>query len=130
VISVAKEEGRHDKGSTVEQVFLPNIKDPILLKKSSPILFLLQQIRDEAHRFVITYHRKLRTKKDLKSVLEGIPGIGTHKRTLLLRQFGSAKKVFEATEEELKAVRGISASNARAIIEYNVTRASSPGSCT
>lgn len=118
VIGVAKEEGRHDKGVTSEQVFLPNVKDPILLKRHSPVLFLLQQIRDEAHRFVITYHRKLRSKKDLKSVLEDIPGIGITKRTKLLRHFGSAKKVLMATEEQLLAVQGISQADARAIVAY------------
>lgn len=107
VIGLAKEEGRHDKGVTAEQIFLPNAKDPLLLKKNSPILFLLQQIRDEAHRFVITYHRQLRSKKVLKSSLDLIPGIGPVKRKNLLKHFGSLKKVKEATEEELKKVTGL-----------------------
>lgn len=115
VISLAKEEGRHDKGVTSEQVFLPNIKDPILLKKTSPVLFLLQRIRDEAHRTALTFHRKLRTKKNLRSALDDIPGIGPAKRKALLTHFGSLKKLLEATEEELKAVPRISQANIEAI---------------
>ena len=106
VISVAKEQGRHDKGITSEQVFLPNIKDPIMLRKNSPVLFLLQQIRDEAHRFAITFHRQRRNKLTLQSSLLDIPGIGPAKCKLLLKHFGSVKKLKEATREELLAVKG------------------------
>lgn len=106
-ISVAKEQGRHDKGITQEQVFLPNVKDPILLRSTSPILFLLQQIRDEAHRFAITFHRKRRSKKLIKSSLADLPGIGPVKQRLLLRHFGSVKKLLSASEEELKQVKGL-----------------------
>lgn len=115
VIGVAKEGGRHDKGMTAEQVFLPNVKDPILLSKNSPILFFLQQIRDEAHRVAITFHRNLRRKNTIKSALEEIPGIGPAKRKLLLKHFGSLKKVLEATDEQLKATPGISTANIAAI---------------
>lgn len=118
VIGLAKEEGRHDKGMTAEQVFLPNIKDPILLRRTSPILFLLQQIRDEAHRVAITYQRKLRTKKTIKSVLDEIKGIGPAKRKALFHHFGSIKKMKEASEEELQKVRGISKNNAKTIHEF------------
>ncbi len=104
MIALAKEEGRHDRGMTEEQVFLPGAKDPILLRKNSPILFLLQQIRDEAHRTAISYHRKLRTKKTVKSALEDIPGIGPKKRSLLLKHFGSIKKLREATPEEIAKI--------------------------
>lgn len=117
VIGLAKEEGRHDKGATAEQVFLPNIKDPILLKRTSPILFLLQQIRDEAHRTAITFHRKTRLKKTLKSGLEDIPGIGPVKRKLLLKHFGSLKKILAATEEDLKAVPGLTQANIQALLK-------------
>lgn len=108
VIGVAKEEGRHDKGGTAEQVYLPNVKDPVLLRKTSPILFLLQQIRDEAHRTAISYHRSLRSKKTLYSALDDIPGIGPAKRKLLLTHFGSLKKIQDSTDEQLKSVPGIS----------------------
>jgi excinuclease ABC subunit C len=111
VIGLAKEQGRHDKGMTEEQVFLPECKDPILLKKNSPILFLLQKIRDEAHRVAITFHRKRRSKKTIHSALDDIPGIGPVKRKALLKHFGSLKKVELATPEELKQVKGISDAN-------------------
>ncbi len=116
LIGVAKEKGRHDKGMTSEQVFLPNVKDPILLKKNSQVLFLLQQIRDEAHRVAITFHRKRRQKKVIRSTLDDIPGIGPAKKKALLRHFGSVKKVMEASLEELCEVSGVSVANAREII--------------
>jgi len=122
VIGVAKEESRHDKGMTVEQIFLPNLKDPILLKRTSPVLFLLQQIRDEAHRTAITFHRKLRTKKNVSSALDEIRGIGPAKRKTLLNHFGSLKKLLEASEEEIKAVPKISKSNVKAILEFIAKR--------
>lgn len=118
VIAVAKEEGRHDRGMTSEQVFLPNIKDPILLKTTSPILFLLQQIRDEAHRFAITFHRKKRAKKLITSAIDAIPGIGPAKRKLLLTTFGSVKNIQAATAEQLAAVKGLSQANVAAIIKH------------
>lgn len=118
VIGLAKEKGRHDKGATEEQVFLPNIKDPILLKRTSPILFLLQQIRDEAHRTAITFHRKLRNKKVVKSALEEIAGIGPTKRKLLLKHFGSLKKLLEAKEEDLHLVKGLSKANVAILLAF------------
>lgn len=118
VISLAKDEGRHDKGMTVEQVFLPNIKDPIILKRNSPVLFLLQQIRDEAHRTAISFHRKLHIKKNIASAVDAIAGIGPVKRKKLLTHFGSLKKLLEATEEDLKNLPGLSKTNIKAILDF------------
>ena len=118
VIGLAKEEGRHDKGATEEQVFLPNTKDPVLLRRNSPVLFLLQQIRDEAHRTARNYHRALRSKKVVKSVVDDIPGIGPAKRKLLLTHFGSLKKLLEASKEELEGVPGLSTSNIKEILIF------------
>jgi excinuclease ABC subunit C len=118
VIGVAKQEGRHDRGMTSEQIFLPNIKDPIFLRDTSTILFLLQQIRDEAHRFAITFHRKRRNKQTLKSLVDDIPGIGQAKKRVLLRHFGSLKGLKEATKEELAAVPGISQRNIETILSF------------
>ncbi len=118
VIGLAKQEGRHDKGMTLEQVFLPNVKDPIILRNNSQVLFLLQQIRDEAHRTAITFHRKLRSKKNVASVLDEIVGIGPAKRKALLMHFGSVKKLLEASAEDLKAVPGISAANVKALSDF------------
>jgi excinuclease ABC subunit C len=118
VIGVAKEQGRHDKGSTQEQVFLHNVKDPIYLRQTSPILFLLQQIRDEAHRVAITFQRKTHAKKMIKSSLDDIPGIGPKKRHLLLTHFGSVKKLKQASREELSSLKGLSKADAETIISY------------
>lgn len=100
VIALVKEEGRHDKGATREGVFLRGVKDPVLLKNSS-VLFLLQRIRDEAHRFAITFQRQRRTKTQLKSELADLPGIGPTKEKMLLKRFGSVKGLAEATREDL-----------------------------
>lgn len=116
LIAVAKEQGRHDKGITSEQVFLPNVKDPILLKKNSPVLFLLQRIRDEAHRFAITFHRKSRSKKLLRTSLLDIPGIGPKKSMALLKHFGGVPQIMAATVEELTHVGGLSKANINAIV--------------
>lgn len=117
LIGLAKEKGRHDKGQTQELVFLPNIKDPILLKKNSKVLFLLQEIRDEAHRFAITFHKNLRSKKLIQSELDDIQGIGPEKKKILLRHFGSVKKIKEATIDDLKAVKGLSKANIEEILK-------------
>lgn len=111
VIGVAKEEGRHDKGSTEEQVFLRNIKDPILLPRNSRVLFLLQQIRDEAHRSAIGYHRKVRSKKTIRSALDDVHGIGPAKKKALLKTFGSIRGLKEAADESILEVKGISKAN-------------------
>jgi len=118
VIGVAKEEGRHDRGITLEQIFLPNVKDPIILKQNSPVLFLLQQIRDEAHRTAISFHRQLHIKKNISSSLETIKGIGPVKRKALLRHFGSLKKLLVATEEEIRSFAGLSDANVKAILSF------------
>ena len=115
LIGLAKEQGRHDKGMTEEQVFHPDQKEPIMLKKNSPVLFLLQKIRDEAHRVAISFHRKRRSKQTLRSALDDIPGIGPVKRKALLTHFGSLKKVEIASADELRQVKGISEANIAAL---------------
>jgi len=115
LIGLAKEEGRHDKGMTGERVFLIDQKEPISLKKNSQVLFLLQRIRDEAHRVAISFHRKRRSKETLRSALDDIPGIGPAKRKALLVYFGSLQKIALASVEELRQVRGISEANIAAL---------------
>lgn len=100
---------------SAERVFLPGRKNPLVLKPNSTALFLLQRVRDEAHRFAISYHRHLRAKERLRSALDAIPGIGPVRRKILLRHFGSLKRVQEATIEELMHVPGITAAAAAAI---------------
>jgi excinuclease ABC subunit C len=86
---------------TEEKVFHPQYKEPILLGRHSPLLHLLDRIRDEAHRFAITYHKKVRAKEMIQSVLREIPGIGELRQKELLKYFGSVEKIKEATKEEL-----------------------------
>ncbi len=90
-----------------ERVFLPGRKNPVILRRHSNALFLLQRIRDEAHRFAITYHRKLRTRERIRSLLDAIPGVGPVRRRRLLRQFGSVRRIREASIDELLEIPGI-----------------------
>ncbi len=90
-----------------EEVFVPGRKDSIMLPRDSRGLFLLQRIRDEAHRFAITYHRDVRKKKGLASRLETIPGIGPARRKALLTTFGTIEAIREAPVEELMKVKGV-----------------------
>jgi len=115
VIAVTKEQGRHDKGMTNERVFLPNVKEPVLLPSNSNILFLLQRIRDEAHRFAIDYQKTRRSKKQVKSELDGVEGIGPKKKQALIRYFGSLKRVKEARLKELSEAPKISKADAKRI---------------
>jgi len=99
----------------LEEVFVPDISDSIVINRASPALLLLKQLRDEAHRFAITYNRKVRTKRTIKSALDDIPGIGPIKRTMLLKHFGSAEAIKNATIEELTALKGITRKLAESI---------------
>jgi len=87
-----------------EEIFLPHRSDPVMLPRHSQGLYLLQRIRDEAHRFGITAHRKKRQKIGMASILDSIPGIGPARRKALLKHFGSVDKIRDATLEELSAV--------------------------
>ena len=99
---------------TEERVFLPGRKNPVVLKRNSNALFLLQRVRDEAHRFAITYHRQLRRRERLRSMLDSIPGVGPTRRKRLLREFGSVRRIGQASLEDLVRVPGIS----RALAAY------------
>lgn len=90
-----------------DRVYVPRRKDAIYLSSSPAALALLQRLRDEAHRFAVSYHRKVKTKNDLSSVLDAIPDIGPSRRTLLLKYFGSAQQVRKASLEDLQKVPGI-----------------------
>jgi len=106
-------------GETVEhspeRVFLPGRVNPVFLPRNSNGLFLLQRLRDEAHRFAVTHHRQRRTRASLTSALETIPGIGEKRCKVLLKHFGSLKRLRAATVEEVAGVTGISAELARRI---------------
>ncbi len=91
-----------------ERFFLPARKNPVIFRKNSSALYLLVRLRDEAHRFGITYHRELRKKKTLRSMLEDIPGVAKKRAASLLRHFGSIKSLREAAPEQIAEVRGVS----------------------
>ncbi|HEV2067680.1 MAG TPA: excinuclease ABC subunit UvrC [Thermomicrobiales bacterium] len=90
-----------------EEIFLPGRKESILLPRDSQALFLVQRIRDEAHRFAVTFHRVKRSKSSFQSQLDDVPGIGPKKKKALIRTFGSVRGIRNATLEELAAVEGI-----------------------
>jgi len=102
--------GKYRNNLETDEVYLLQKKDPVLFKENSPSRFLMQRIRDEAHRFAISYHRRLRGKEALSSPLENIPGIGKKRRLLLLKQFGSLENIRNASMEELAALPGITRS--------------------
>jgi excinuclease ABC subunit C len=104
---------------SAERVFLSGRKNPVVLLPNSTALFLLQRLRDEAHRFAITYHRQLRAKERLSSSLDTIAGVGPSRRKALLRHFGSLKRVRAATLEELRQVSGITQTTAEAIRRWS-----------
>jgi excinuclease ABC subunit C len=108
VISLAKR---------IEEVFVPGRPDPILLPPHSAGLQLLQRIRDEAHRFAITFHRQRRDAASRESMFDQLEGVGPARRRALLRHFGSAERVAEATQEELEGVPGVPPKTARRIYQ-------------
>jgi excinuclease ABC subunit C len=98
-----------------EELFTPGRSDPIVLPTTSQALYLLQRLRDEAHRFAITYHRQLRARSATKSALDDLAGVGPARKRALLRVFGSSRDLKRATEEEIAAVPGIGANLAARI---------------
>jgi len=99
----------------MEEVWLPGDNDPVILPRTSEALYLLQRVRDEAHRFAITYHRQKRSTSMLVSLLDDVPGLGESRRKALMKQFGSLKRLRAATVEELMAVPGIGRRTAEAV---------------
>jgi excinuclease ABC subunit C len=99
----------------MEEVFVPGNPEPIVIPRGSEALYLLQQIRDEAHRFAVTYHRLRRGKRMTRSALDGIPGLGETRRKRLLREFGSVKRVREASVEDIAAVKGMTRTVAESV---------------
>lgn len=111
VIALAKEKrvpgGDGEARVKPEEVFVPGRSDPVPLAAGSPAYHLLQRVRDEAHRFAVTYHQKLRSKRAVRSALDDVEGVGPARKRALLRTFGSVKAMREATAEELAAVAGV-----------------------
>jgi excinuclease ABC subunit C len=101
----------------LEEVWLPGDDHPVVLPRSSEGLYLLQRVRDEAHRFAITFHRQRRSKTMTSSALDGVPGLGPTRRTALLKHFGSLKKLRAAEVSEIAKVPGIGPATAQAVAE-------------
>jgi len=101
-----------------EAIFVPRKREPIILPRSSPGLQLLQRLRDEAHRFALGYHQKIRKRQTFTSALDSIPGIGPKRKRALLKQFGSVQAIREASIEELITTRGMSKNLAQKVKEH------------
>ena len=101
-----------------EEIFIPGRKTPVILPKTSPGLQMLQNIRDEAHRFAISYYAKVHRKKTFTSVLDNIPGIGPRRKSALMHHFGSVPRIQEASIDELVAATGMTHDQAKKIKEY------------
>jgi len=91
----------------MEEIFVPGRSEPLTLARDSEALYLLQRVRDEAHRFANTYHRQRRGKRMTQSALEGVPGLGPARRRTLLKHFGSVKRIREASLEDIAGVKGV-----------------------
>ncbi|HWG93820.1 MAG TPA: excinuclease ABC subunit UvrC [Mycobacteriales bacterium] len=100
----------------LEEVWVPGEEDPVVLPRTSEGLYLLQRVRDEAHRFAIAYHRQKRSKGMVESALDGVPGLGETRRKALLRHFGSLKRLKAATVEEVMEVPGIGRRTAESVL--------------
>jgi excinuclease ABC subunit C len=99
----------------MEEIWLPDAKYPIVLPRTSEALFMLQRLRDEAHRFAITLHRDRRSKSMVDSVLDSIEGLGPVRKKALLKTFGSLKKLRSATVEEIAQVEGFGQALAQSV---------------
>ena len=101
----------------LEEVWVPAEAEPIIMPRNNEGLYLLQRVRDEAHRFAITYHRSKRSKRMTASALDSVPGLGEHRRRALVTHFGSVARLKEATVEQITAVPGIGAATAAAVLD-------------
>ncbi|WP_327145705.1 excinuclease ABC subunit UvrC [Nocardia sp. NBC_01327] len=100
----------------LEEVWVPNEPDPVIMPRTSESLYLLQRVRDEAHRFAITFHRSKRSRRMTASALDAVPGLGAARKTALVTHFGSVAKLKEATVEQITEVPGIGVATAKAVL--------------
>jgi excinuclease ABC subunit C len=119
-LDALRDQGKHNVqvlglAKRQEEIYLPGRGDPLRLPGDSRGLLLLRKVRDEAHRFAVSYHRKLRGKRMTRSILDDIPGIGEHRKKVLLNHFGSVKRLKAASVEEIGEVQGIGPKTALAI---------------
>ena len=123
LLSLAKERieggpGPFEMEKTEEKIFHPQFAEPFILERHSPLLNFLDHIRDEAHRFAIAYHKKIRGKGTIQSLLGKIPGIGAARQKELLEFFGTVEKIRGATVEELQRVPGMNRRTAQAVFQF------------
>jgi excinuclease ABC subunit C len=116
IVGIAK--GRKLDASMKDRLYKPGQSEPILLGADSQALHILQQVRDEAHRFAIAFHQKMRRKRGLHSVLDDIPGVGRKRKKILLQHFRSMKRLRESSYEELLSVTGIDKKTATAVHRF------------
>ncbi|MGZ4479969.1 MAG: excinuclease ABC subunit UvrC [Nocardioidaceae bacterium] len=114
----------------LEEIWVPGQEDPVILARSSEGLYLLQRVRDEAHRFAITHHRSRRSKSMVESLLDDVPGLGEVRRKSLLKRFGSLKKLRAATVDEIAEVPGIGTRTAEAIVTALAEQQAKPRAVT
>jgi excinuclease ABC subunit C len=100
-----------------EELYVKDVSEPIVLDRTSQALYLVQRVRDEAHRFAITYHRDVRKKSGLRSALDEVPGVGPKRKKALLRKFGSVRAIKDATVEEIAATPGFTRTVAEKVLE-------------
>ncbi len=100
-----------------EELFVQDVSEPIVLPRTSQALYLVQRIRDEAHRFAITYHRGVRQKAGIQSALDAIPGIGPKRKRALLRKFGSVQRIRQASLDDIAATPGFTRALAEKVRE-------------
>jgi excinuclease ABC subunit C len=111
VIGIAKKDT--NRGESRDKIYTPGRSGPVHFGREEDLLLFLQRIRDEAHRFAITFHRRRREKEAVHSVLDDIPGVGSRRKELLLKHFDNVKQIRNAAPEEIAAVPGIP----RALVE-------------
>ena len=126
VVGLAKARAGKSGAGAFERVFVPGRSEPVIPRQDAPETFLLARIRDEAHRFAITYHRKLRSKMAVESALDRIEGVGEKWRRELLTHFGSVSAVRDATVDDLTTIPGLGRKRAMRILEH--LREDDPGS--
>jgi excinuclease ABC subunit C len=101
-----------------EEIFLPQVPEPVIFPANSAALYLIQRLRDEAHRFALGYFQRVHKRESLSSALDSIPGIGAKRKRALLKKFGSVRGIKEASVEELAAAKGMTTTAAERVKEY------------
>jgi excinuclease ABC subunit C len=110
----------------LEEVWLPGQEDPVILPRTSEGLYLLQRVRDEAHRFAITHHRQRRSKAMTTSLLDEVPGLGPARKKALMKAFGSLKKLKAASPDQIASVQGIGPALAEVVAVTLATSGAAP----